>query len=178
MGEWYEFDDEPGPDESAEARKEYELVPDGVHEFAIKHQENGDGVLKLRLSHTDSRYGMVFCDMYARRKKDGLPNKKTKGLCRELAAALGLTGAEWAAAVRAGDLVDGRVRARTRQWQPDSGRTKVQVDEFLPLEQAAPVVERAVAPPADRAPVTKPPRTKAAKADAASATVPDDDIPF
>lgn len=132
--DWFDIDDLPPAE--AEPRAERELVPDGEAAYEIKHQEVADGCLKLRLAHGDKRYGWVFCDLYAARK-DGKPNERTAARIRELAGALGMTNAEWSEAVRNGDLVGRRVLAKTRQWQPETGRTRVQVDKFSAVPREA-----------------------------------------
>jgi len=164
--EWWEIDDAAEP--QAAAGGERELVPDGEHAFTIKHQEVNGDKFALRLADQGGRFGFVFVDLWAT-KKDGTPSKRTKILLRQLADALGLNQEQWKAAVRDGELVGREVRAETRQWQGDNGRTKVQVDRFAAATQPQPKA------------TANPPRFERAVAPQASSARPrpaDDDIPF
>jgi hypothetical protein len=148
-----------------------ELVPEGDHEFTVKAVIDTDERVEIRLAHDDRRYGWVFAKMpktasWARR------------ILSSLRTALGITREAWAG-LPITDLEGLRVKARVYHRAGDRG-TWVNVAEFLPCEAAIetatakPAVERAVAPPAARAPAK---RTATQKADAAAA-MPDDDIPF
>jgi hypothetical protein len=170
---WWDVDAEPAPvNESAPPTRE--LVPEGEHSFKIKQVIDSADRLEVRLVHDDRRYGWVFCKLP---KSAGWAKRIAAGL----AAALGVTAAEWPELVRSGDMAGRRVRARVYHKAGNQGGTFVNVGEFLAADAEqlaaveAPKVERAVAPPARRAPVTRPTRTQAA--DAASGA-PDDDIPF
>lgn len=166
------LDDDFPPQPANDSRPpERELVPEGDHAFQIREViDHGDKV-EFRLVHDDRRFGWVFPK----------PPKNVdwgKRILSSLRKALGMTREEWAAG-EITDLVGRRVRARIYH-KAGTNKTWVNVAEFLPPENhvetatAAPVVERAVAPPTPR---PAPRRTATQKADAASAA-PDDDIPF
>jgi hypothetical protein len=149
-----------------------ELVPEGDHEFTVKAVIDEADRVEIRLAHDDRRYGWVFAKMpkqanWARR------------ILSTLRTALGITREAWAG-LPITDLEGLRVKARVYHKAGNKGGTFVNVGEFLPglaaveTATAKPAVERAVAPPAQRAPVN---RTATKKADAA-ASMPDDDIPF
>jgi hypothetical protein len=151
-----------------------ELVPEGDHEFTVKAVIEEADRVEIRLAHDDRRYGWVFAKMpkaqnWARR------------ILSTLRTALGITREAWAG-LPITELEGLRVKARVYHKAGNKGGTFVNVGEFLPGAAAAavetatakPAVERAVATPAQRAPVN---RTATKKADAAAA-MPDDDIPF
>ena len=165
-----EFSDTETADSKAPDR---EKVPEGDHDFTVRAVFESPERVEIRLAHDDGRYGWVFAKM-----------PKTANWAKRILStfrtALGITREAWAG-VSLKDLEGARVRARVYHKAGD-GITFVNVGEFLPGAAAAavetatakPAVERAVAPPAQRAPVN---RTATKKADAA-ASMPDDDIPF
>jgi hypothetical protein len=171
MPDWGLDDDFPPAETNDSRPPERELVPEGDHAFQIREViDHGDKV-ELRLVHDEKRYKWVFAN-----------TPKTvdwgKRILSSLRQALGMTREEWAAAPIT-DLAGRRVKARIYH-KAGNGRTFVNVGEFLPVEPAVetatvkPQVERAVAPPAARAPAK---RTATQKADEAS-RMPGDDLPF
>lgn len=163
---WWEGGDADA--EPATTRTERELVPEGTHVFEVKAVAESVAELEIRLAHGDSRYGWVFCRL-----------AKGRGWARKLAAefaeALGVSPRDWNRVIESGELVGRSVEARVYHRLAGE-RTYVNVAKFLRPQSPAPVVERAVAPPAGRAPVRRP-ATKSQAADAAGKT-PADDIPF
>lgn len=167
---WHDEETSPAGDSEAPAR---ELVPEGEHEFQVKQTIDTDERLEVRLAHGDQRYGWVFCNL----QKD---HPMAKRLGKQLAAALGVAPEEWNDFVRSGDMAGRRVRARVYQKPGSRGGTFVNVGKFLPAGPAAPVIERAVAPAAGRAPVSRPAETRKTRTQAADAAsgASGDDIPF
>lgn len=172
-GAWWSIDDEKAPAEAeaSDSRAPVrELVPEGEHDLQIKAVIDHGDRLEVRLAHDDKRFGWVF---------QRLPKGPgwSKRLTRSLAEALAIQPEEWEKAIKAGDLTGRRVVGRIYHKAGD-GKTWVNVGEFKRTEAlaeavAAPVVERAVAPPSPRA---TPARTATKKADAAGHDP--DDIPF
>lgn len=160
----------PAGDAAPPAR---ELVPEGEHEFQVKQTIDTDERLEVRLAHKDRRYGWVFCKL----PKDA---SWAKRIAKGLAATLGVAPADWRDFVSSGDMAGRRVRARVYHKAGNSGGTFVNVGEFLPLDAAPPVIERAVAPAAGRAPVSRPAETRKTRTQAADAAsgASGDDIPF
>jgi hypothetical protein len=144
--------------EPVAARLGREEVPEGEHDFRIVGMVEDERRLRVDLAHDDRRYGLVFAD---------LPKGKDWAgrIVGQLAAALGLDAAGWKAATAA-TLKDRRVRARVYHKPRNGGGTFVNVGAFS-------VAQAAAEPPK---PVAK--RTPTKKADAAAASIPDDDIPF
>lgn len=147
------FDMVPAPAEEPQ----YLDVPEGDHVFRI-HSVETDGRLVVKLAHDDRRYGLVWF-----KPPEGAD--WAKRLVADLAKALGMDAAAWKAATPE-TLKGQRVTARVYHRAKDGGRTFVNVGGFSPAP--------AEAEPAKPAPK----RTPAKKADAASATIPEDDIPF
>jgi hypothetical protein len=144
--------------EPVAAPVEREEVPEGEHEFRIVGMVEDDRRLRVDLAHDDRRYGLVFADLPKSQPWAGR-------IVGQLAAALGLDAAGWKAATAA-TLKDRRVRARVYHKAGRDGRMFVNVGGFSAAQAAA-------EPPK---PVAK--RTPTKKADAAAATVKDDEIPF
>jgi hypothetical protein len=144
--------------EPVAARLGREEVPEGEHDFRIVGMVEDERRLRVDLAHDDRRYGLVFAD---------LPKGKDWAgrIVGQLAAALGLDAAGWKAATAA-TLKDRRVRARVYHKPRNGGGTFVNVGAFS-------VAQAAAEPPK---PVAK--RTPTKKADAAAASIPDDEIPF
>lgn len=144
----------------AAQEQEAELVPEGDHEFRITKVVEDAKRMRVDLGHDDRRYGLVFADMP---KGAAWAGK----IVSQLAAALGMSASEWAAATPA-TLKGRRVRARIYHKVGNSGRLFVNVGGFEPPAEAAAAAD---AKPAAR-------RTPKQKADAAASTLPEDDIPF
>lgn len=144
------------------------LLPDGTNEVEITQvktvtrQSDGQEVTKVTMADIGGTYQAV----------DAWFNPKEKRDCQlavKLLTALGLPREHEID----GDLIGRRVRAITKQGQKKTtGEWKVYVNGFEP----GPSFERF---DEDPKPVAAPPkRTATQKADAASATIPNDDIPF
>lgn len=146
------FEEQPG-----KAAGERLNVPEGVHEFQIKQVIQHPDKLEIRLEHGDRRYGWVFC-----RLPDA--DEWAKAKTRKLAAALGMTTAQWADGEPT-DIVGRRVRAEIVHRQV-SDRLYVNVHAFMPPLS----VED------EPAPKRRP--TVAEKVAAVSTEAPKDDIPF
>jgi hypothetical protein len=144
---------------AATARPERELVPDGTYVMKIERASEAGPLVKVALSHDDSRYGWVFANMYQDREIG-------QRLGTELRIALGMTPEEWRTS-KIDDIVGRRVTVEIYQQVKD--RTYVNVRRFKPAPEPA----AAAAPP----PAAKPAaRTTAKKADAVGHDP--DDIPF
>lgn len=139
------------------ARPPRELVPDGPHVLRIERASEEGQLVRVTLAHDDKRYGWVWCNMYQDRDMG-------RRLGTELRVALGMTPEQWRTA-KLDDIVGRRVEAEIYQ-QVKGTTTYVNVRTF----RAAPDQ------PATARPVAR--RTATKKADAASASAPDDDIPF
>lgn len=149
------FDDIAEDPQPAQPAREH--LPEGDYVFEIKRAAEDAKQLSLRLAPEDRRYGLVFVDLpkgkeWAKRIAAGLP------------AALGVSAAEWGGMTPA-DLEGRQIRARIYHKVTDAGRLFVNVGEFLRPEEPPPAA-------------AKPARTPRQRAEAASATAPDDDIPF
>ena len=143
------------------ARPERELVPDGRHAFKVERASQEGPMVKVVLAHEDRRYGWVWCRMSQDREIG-------QRIAASLRAALGMTPDQWRDAA-IDDIVGRHVEAEIYH-QVKGETTYVNVRRFHAVEEPA----AAPAPPAK--PVAK--RTATQKADAASATVKDDGIPF
>jgi len=141
------------------ARPERELVPDGRHHFKVERASEEGATVKVALSHDDRRYGWVWCRM----RQD---HEIGQRIAASLRTALGMSPDEWKRSA-IDDIVGRHVEAEIYH-QVKGETTYVNVRRFHAVE------EPAALPPAK--PVAK--RTATQKADAASATVKDDDIPF
>lgn len=143
--------------EPVDARvEERDMVPEGEHDLRITKVVEDAKRIRVDLAHDDRRYSLVFADL----PKGVQWASKIVG---QLAAALGMSAAEWKAA-KPETLKDRRVKARVYHKVGNSGRTFVNVGGFSA---------------ADPAPAAKPvaKRTPTQKADAVG-NVPDDEIPF
>lgn len=158
--DWPIDDDWKDENPAAQTREERELVPEGEHEFRIRQVIPSGERLEIRLEHEDRRYGWVFCKLPKGQQWAGR-------IVASLARACGMSAEEWKAA-DPGDLAGRLVRAEIYHKAGKTGGTFVNVSRFAP--QGPATVERAVAPPAQRAPVR---RTAAQKIE-----TPSDDIPF
>ena len=139
---------------------ERELIPDGVHNVTIRDVKV-DGANDTLVLAPNGAYRLLYVDI----KND----KKGQAKAAALAAALGMSAAEWADCGPA-DLVGQELRVETRQWSGDDKKTRVNVDKFLPMERAA-----AAEPKAERKPQTSAAKVAAARGDEAGGG---DDIPF
>ena len=146
---------------------EREMLPDGTHGVTIreasegphKFPENNPGeFLHLTLAPNGS-YGFVWVSL-GRSAKD-------RGLSAMLAQALGYTPDGWAD-TDPGELVGQELRVVTKQVLLKSGKTRVFINEYHPVERAAAPEKK----PAARLPAQK---IAAAKGEEAGG---DDDIPF
>ena len=146
---------------------EREMLPDGTHGVAIreasegphKFPENNPGeFLHLTLAPNGS-YGFVWVSLGK--------SPKDKALSAMLAQALGYTPDGWAD-TDPGELVGQELRVVTKQVLLKSGKTRVFINEYHPVERAAAPEKK----PAARLPAQK---VAAAKGEEAGG---DDDIPF
>lgn len=133
-------------------RLDRELVPEGTHTFSINSVSDTPTHFEVVLAHSEPRYGWVWVK---------LPKGQewAQRIGASLAAALGLSPAEWKA-TEIGSLVGRWVNCEVYHKAGNSGRTFVNARKFH-----APPAEI----PAARA---KPAPRPAAKA------IPDDSIPF
>jgi hypothetical protein len=143
-----------------------ELVPDGTHAFIIREASEGPhkfpetypgDFLSLTLATKNGNYGFVWVSLGT--------GDKDQAVAASLATALGMSADEWADA-EPGDLAARSVRATTRQVTSKMGRTRVYVNQFLPIE------EETAKKPAARTPAQK---VAAAKGEEAGGA---DEIPF
>jgi hypothetical protein len=144
---------------------EREMCPDGTHNVTIKeaaegphkYPENYPGdFLHITLA-PNGPYGFVWSSIGV--------GPKDKSLAAALAAALGMTAAEWAD-TDPDELIGRQVQATTKQFTGKAGKTRVYVNDFLPIEKAP---EKK---PANRLPAQKIAKDKGEEAGEA------DDIPF
>jgi len=144
----------------------WELVPDGTHAFIIceasegphKFPDNYPGdFLNLKLATKNGNYGFVWLSLGT--------GDKDQAVAASLATALGMSAEEWADA-EPEDLAARSVRATTRQVTSKTGRTRVYVNQFLPIE------EETVRKPGARTPAQKVAAAKGVKAGG------EDDVPF
>lgn len=145
-----------------------ELVPDGTHAFIIREASEGPhkfpdnypgDFLNLTLATKTGNYGFVWVSLGT--------GDKDQAVAASLAAALGMSADEWADA-EPEDLAARSVRATTRQVTSKMGRTRVYVNQFLPIE------EELAKKPAARTPLQK----AKAHAEQAGGEAGGDDIPF
>lgn len=143
------------------AGQERELLPDGVHNVSI-HKASDDGEKTTVILAPNGHFRLVYVDL----RNDA----KGQAKAARLAQALGMSAREWAGC-QPEDLAGRRLRIESRQWVGNDGKTRVNVDKFLPADPP----DAAPAPAA--APVI---RTPAAKVAAARGDEPggEDDIPF
>ena len=146
---------------------EREMLPDGTHGVTIREASEGPHkfpesnygeFLHLTLAPNGS-YGFVWVSLGK--------SAKDKALSAMLAQALGYTPDGWADA-DPGELVGQELRVVTKQVSLKSGKTRVFVNDYLPVERAAEPEKK----PAARLPAQK---IAAAKGEEAGG---DDDIPF
>ena len=146
---------------------EREMLPDGTHGVTIREasegphkfpKDNPGEFLHLTLAPNGS-YGLVWVSLGGSAK-----DKAQAGL---LATALGYTPDGWADADPS-ELVGRELRVVTKQVTLKSGKTRVFVNEYHPVERAAAPEKK----PANRLPAQK---IAAAKGEEAGG---DDDIPF
>lgn len=159
MDEFDEIETGTTTEAAAPAR---EVVPEGTHEFRINSVANNVGALEMELVHDDARFFWVDC-------KIGKTWKGWNKLVGSLARSFGMTGPQLRDAIAGGDITGRRVAARIWHKTGDRGVIFANVGEFRAVEQTS-------APPPATKSVAK--RTATQKADAASAAVKDDDIPF
>lgn len=140
-----------------------EIVPDGVHQCMIRYAKDDAAKGKTTIGFAPhGQYGLVFVNI--------ADDEKGRKRAAALAAALGLTAAEWAD-MKPDELLKKRLRIETRQWLTDDGQTVVNIDAFMPfLDDVDPAAK----------PSATPARTPAAKVAAARGEEPGggDDIPF
>ena len=137
--EWFEdFEEIETP--AAKPARDRELVPEGEHRFTIKRSGNEDGKFSDALAADDDRYGWVW---------GSFPTDIGWGqkLVVSLAKALGYAAAPWKEADPEA-LIGRTVRARVYHRVGNTGRTFVNVGEFLPdpeqlLTQAGPAHTKA-----------------------------------
>ena len=139
---------------------EREMLPDGVHNVTIREVKT-DGAHDTIVLAPNGAYRLLYVDI----KSD----KKGQAKAAALAAALGMSAAEWADC-GPDELKGLELRVETRQWVGDDTKTRVNVDKFMPVERAA-----APAPKPERNPQTAVGRVATAKGEEAGAA---DDIPF
>jgi len=146
---------------------EREMLPDGTHGVTIKEASEGPhkfadnnpgDFLHLTLAPNGS-YGFVWVSLGSAAK-----DRAQAGL---LATALGYTPDGWADADPS-ELVGRELRITTKQVVLKSGKTRVFVNDYLPVERAAAPEKK----PAARTPAAK---VAAARGDEAGGG---DDIPF
>jgi hypothetical protein len=94
-------------------------------------------------------------------------DKKGQAKAAAMAAALGMSAAEWADCGSL-ELKGLELRIETRQWVGDDTKTRVSVDKFMPIERAGEPEKK----PAARTPAQKIAKDKGEEAGEA------DDIPF
>lgn len=144
-----------------------EMLPDGTHGVTIREAsegphnfpENNPGeFLHLTLAPNGS-YGFVWVSLGK--------TAKEKALSAMLAQALGYTPDGWAD-TDPGELVGQELRVVTKQVLLKSGKTRVFVNDYLPVERAAESEKK----PAARSPAQKIAQAKGEEAGEA------DDIPF
>jgi len=146
---------------------EREMLPDGTHGVTIREasegphkypQDHPGDFLHLTLAPNGS-YGFVWVSLGSSSK-----DKAQAGL---LATALGYTPDGWADADPS-ELVGRELRITTKQVTLRNGKTRVFVNDYLPVERAAAPEKK----PAARTPAAK---VAAARGDEAGG---DSDIPF
>lgn len=151
------FDDGFVPDAG---RGEREMLPDGIHNVTVREVKT-DGPHDTFVLAPNGAFRLLYVDI----KSD----KKGQAKAAALAAAFGMSAAEWADCEPA-ELKGLELRVETRQWVGDDAKTRVNVDKFLPAERSS-------AQPAKTAPR---PQTQAAKVAASKGEEAGeaDDIPF
>jgi|694.fasta_scaffold65822_3 hypothetical protein len=122
------------------AARDRELVPEGEHRFTIRRASSNESKFQVVLAAGDDSWGWVFCSFPTDR---GWGQK----LIVSLAKALGYAAAPWKSAAPE-DIVGRTVRARVYHRVGNTGRTFVNVGEFLPdpeqlLTQAGPAHTKA-----------------------------------
>jgi hypothetical protein len=149
------FDDGFVPDIGSGER---EMLPDGVHNVTIREVKI-DGPHDTVVLAPNGAYRLLYVDL----KSD----KKGQAKAAAMAAALGMSAAEWADCGSA-ELKGLELRIETRQWVGDDTKTRVSVDKFMPVERGGEPEKKSAA----RTPAQKIAKDKGEEAGEA------DDIPF